>query len=300
MSILIDENTRVLVQGLTGAQGRRDARFCLDYGTRVVCGVTPGKAGESVHGVPVYDCVADAVAAHEIDAAVVYVPPLAARDAVLESLEAGLKLVVALAEFVPRHDTALIAATARAAGAAVVGCNTNGIISPGKSKLGAIGGDNPDEVFKPGRIGVCSRSGGMSAELALALKAGGFGVSTCVSMGGDVIPGTRMIEYIAMFMADNDTDAVVIFGEPGTRTEHEVADMLRRGECAKPVVALLAGEFQENYPDGVSFGHVAAMINAEGDTVSAKRKMLAEAGALIARSLGDIPVLLREAIADPR
>jgi succinyl-CoA synthetase alpha subunit len=103
-----------------------------------------------------------------------------------------------------------------------------------------------------------------------------------------------------MFMADNDTDAVVIFGEPGTRTEHEVADMLRRGECAKPVVALLAGEFQENYPDGVSFGHVAAMINAEGDTVSAKRKMLAEAGALIARSLGDIPVLLREAIADPR
>jgi succinyl-CoA synthetase alpha subunit len=295
VSILIDENTRVLVQGLTGAQGRRDAQFCIDYGTRIVCGVTPGKAGETVQGIPVYDSVADAVAAHEVDAAVVYVPPLAARDAVLESLDAGLKLVVALAEFVPRHDTALVAATARATGATVVGCNTNGIISPGKCKLGAIGGDDPDEVFRPGRIGVCSRSGGMSAELALALKAGGFGVSTCVSMGGDVIPGTRMIDYIAMFMADDDTDAVVIFGEPGTRTEHDVADMLRAGECSKPVIALLAGEFQENYPPGVSFGHVAAMINADSDTVSAKRKMLADAGALIAHGLGDIPELLREA-----
>lgn len=299
MSILLDETTRVLVQGLTGAQGRRDARFCLDYGTRIVCGVTPGKAGETVHGIPVYGSVADALAAHDIDATVVYVPPLATRDAVLESLDAGLKLVVALAEFVPRHDTALITATARAAGATVVGCNTNGIISPGKSKLGAIGGDDPDEVFLPGRIGVCSRSGGMSAELALALKAGGFGVSTCVSMGGDVIPGTRMIEYIAMFMADGDTDAVVIFGEPGTQSEHEVADMLRAGECPKPVIALLAGEFQENYPPGISFGHVAAIINAQGDTVSAKRKMLTAAGARIARGLGDIPVLLREVIGEP-
>ncbi len=300
MSILIDENTRVLVQGLTGAQGRRDARFCLDYGTKITCGVTPGRAGETVHGVPVYGSVADAVAGHEVDAAVVYVPPLAACDAVLESLEAGLKLVVALAEFVPRHDTALIAASARAAGTTVVGCNTNGIISPGKSKLGAIGGDDPDEVFQPGRIGVCSRSGGMSAELALALKRGGFGVSTCISMGGDVIPGTRMIDYIAMFMADDDTDAVVIFGEPGTRSEHEVTDMLRDGACTKPVVALLAGEFQEHYPPGVSFGHVAAMINAESDSVSAKRKMLADAGALIARNLDDIPKLLRETIGDAR
>ena len=177
----------------------------------------------------------------------------------------------------------------------VVGCNTNGLISAGKSKLGAIGGDDPDEVFAPGRVGICSRSGGMSAELALALKRGGLGVSTCISMGGDVVPGTPMVRYVEMFDADPDTDAIVIFGEPGTSAEHEVAEFLAAGRCSKPLIALLAGEFQENYPQGVSFGHVAAMIQSDADTVSAKRKMLESAGALVARSLGDIPKLIKQA-----
>jgi succinyl-CoA synthetase alpha subunit len=289
MSILIDETTRVLAQGLTGAQGMRDAEFCLQYGTKIICGVTPGKGGATVHGLPVYDSVAEALSHHDVDASVVYAPPLATKGAILEALAADIKLVVALAEFVPRHDTAVIAATAKAKGAVIVGCNTNGIISPGKSKLGAIGGDDPDEVFAPGRVGVVSRSGGMSAELSLSLKRGGLGVSTCISMGGDVVPGNPMVNYIERFVADPGTDAIVMFGEPGTKAEHEVAAYLRSGKCTKPLIALLAGEFQENYPKGVSFGHVAAMINAEEDTVSAKRKMLADAGALVVNSLGDIP-----------
>ena len=294
MSILIDENTKVLAQGLTGAQGTRDAEFCLRYGTKIVCGVTPGKGGLEVHNLPVYESVKEACQQHQVDASVVYAPPLSTKEAVIEALEAGLKLIVALAEFVPRHDTAVIAAAAREYGAVVVGCNTNGIISPGKSKLGAIGGDDPSEVFAPGRIGVVSRSGGMSAELSLAVKRGGLGVSTCISMGGDVIPGNPMVDYIQRFVADPDTDAIVMFGEPGTKAEHEVAAYLRTKACTKPLIALLAGEFQENYPKGVSFGHVAAMINEVEDTVSAKRKMLSAAGAIVVNSLGEIPLKIRE------
>ncbi|MBH73276.1 MAG: succinate--CoA ligase subunit alpha [Rhodospirillaceae bacterium] len=294
MSILIDENTRVLAQGLTGAQGTRDAEFCLRYGTKIVCGVTPGKGGVEVHNLPVYGSVKEACQQHQVDASVVYAPPLSTKEAVIEALEAGLKLIVALAEFVPRHDTAVIAAAARENGAVVIGCNTNGIISPGKSKLGAIGGDDPSEVFAPGRIGVVSRSGGMSAELSLAVKRGGLGVSTCISMGGDVIPGNPMVDYIQRFVADPDTDAIVMFGEPGTNAEHEVAAYLRTKACTKPLIALLAGEFQENYPKGVSFGHVAAMINDVEDTVSAKRKMLSAAGAIVVNSLGEIPLKIRE------
>lgn len=296
MSILIDESTRVLAQGLTGVQGRRDARFCLDYGTKIVCGVTPGKGGETVYDLPVYDSVREALARHEIDASIIYAPPLRTKEAILEALDAGVKTICALAEFVPRHDTAIIRAAAEAAGATVIGCNTNGIISASKSKLGAIGGDDPDEVFAPGRIGVCSRSGGMSAEFGLTLRRARLGVSTCVSMGGDVIPGTPMVRYVEMFVNDPDTDAIVIFGEPGTTAEHEVAAFLRAGECSKPLVALLAGAFQESYPKGVSFGHVAAMIQADEDSVTAKRRMLAEAGALVAHTLGDVPRLIREAL----
>lgn len=296
MSILIDETTRVLVQGITGAQGTRDTGHCIEYGTRVVCGVTPGKGGQDVHGVPVYDTVVDALAEHEVNAALLFVPPMRTKDGVLESLNAGIKLVVSLAEFVPRHDAAVIAATARERGAVVVGCNTNGIISPGKCKLGGIGGDTPYDVYVPGDIGVVSRSGGMSAELALTLKTAGLGVTTSISMGGDVIPGTPMVEYVKMFDDDPETKAILIFGEPGTQAEYEVAEYIRSGACSKPVVALLAGEFQENYPPGVSFGHVAAMISDSADTVSAKRQVLTEAGALVANALDEVSALLKGAV----
>jgi len=292
LSILVDASTRVLVQGITGAQARRDVAHCRAYGTRVVCGVTPGRGGMQVDGLPVYNTVGAALAIHEIDATLIYAPPYAVRDAVLESLAAGIRLAVVLAENVPVHDALVMRASAERAGALVVGCNTNGLLSPGQCKLGGIGGDLPARVFMPGRVGIVSRSGGMSAELALTLKAAGYGVSTAVSMGGDAVPCTPMVRYLALFDADPGTEATLLFGEPGTPNEQEAADWLAARSSAKPVIAVLAGEFQERYPAGASFGHAAAMIQDPRDTVSAKRRMLADVGAHVVRRLGELGPLL--------
>jgi succinyl-CoA synthetase alpha subunit len=293
VSILVDTDTRVVVQGATGTQARFDIRYCLDYGTRIVAGVTPGRGGESVEGVPVFNTVAAAVAATGANASTVYVPARGVRDAVFEAVDAGIRVLVCLAENVPRHDAAASVAAARAAGAKMIGFNTNGLISPGRCKLGGIGGDRAREIYAPGRIGVCSRSGGMSAEICWTLSRAGLGASTCVSMGGDPIVGMRMAEVLEMFEADPGTDACVIFGEPGGAHEVEVADAIRAGRLRKPVVALVVGEFQERYPPGVSFGHFAAVIKGENDSASAKRRLLAAAGARVAASLEEIPELLR-------
>lgn len=292
MSILIDESTRVLVQGITGAQSRFDVRYCVAYGTKVVAGVTPGRGGDVVEGVPVFDTVEAAVAATQPNAAAIYVPARAVKDAVLEAVEGGLKTILAMTENVPRHDASLAVTAARAAGATLVGFNSNGLISPGKCKMGGIGGDRAERLYRPGRIGVCSRSGGMSAEISDTLAKAGLGVSTSVSIGGDPIVGRRMAEYLLMFEADPDTDACVIFGEPGTDHESGVAEALRSGTLTKPIVALIAGQFQEAYPEGVSFGHVAAMISGSADSATAKRQLLREAGALVADSLEDVPGLI--------
>jgi succinyl-CoA synthetase alpha subunit len=174
----------------------------------------------------------------------------------------------------------------------VVGCNTNGIIAPGQCKLGGIGGDLPARVFVPGPVGIVSRSGGMSAELALTLKAAGHGVSTAVSMGGDIVPCTPMVRYMTLFDADPATEAIILFGEPGTPNEQEVAEWLAARGQGKPVIAVLAGEFQERYPAGASFGHAAAMIQDVADTVSAKRTMLSAVGVHIVRRLGELGPLL--------
>lgn len=297
MSILVDETTRVLVQGITGGQARMDTERCLNSGVRVVAGVSPGKGGEAVHGVPVYDTVRRAVAGHPADATVIYVPAAGAKDAVMEALEAGLKLLLVTAEYVPAHDVADIVAATRRAGARLIGCNTNGIISPGKSRLGGIGGIDPSEIYAPGTVGIVSRSGGMSAELALALKDAGYGVSTCVSMGGDRVTGLRMADYVALFDEDPETEAILIFGEPGTANEQEVADMVAAGKVSKPVLALIAGAFQEQYPDGVSFGHAAAMIAGAADSATAKRRMLSGAGVHVAASLDEIADLLNAQLA---
>lgn len=293
MSILIDENTRVVVQGATGNQARFDMRFCLAYGTRVVAGVTPGRGGETVEGVPIFNTVESAVRATGANASAIYVPARAVRDAVLEAVDGGVKVLLALAENVPRQDASVAVVGARRAGARLIGFNTNGLISPGRSKMGGIGGDRATLIYKPGRIGVCSRSGGMSAEISFALQRGGLGVSTCVSMGGDPIVGMRMVEILQLFEADPQTDACVIFGEPGGTHEAEVAAALADGRLRKPVVALIAGQFQERYPKGVSFGHVAAMISGDNDGASAKRALLREAGARVVDSLEEIPAALR-------
>jgi succinyl-CoA synthetase alpha subunit len=288
VSIIIDGSTRVLVQGITGAQGRFDTRYCLDYGTKIVAGVTPGRGGAEVAGVPVFNTVARAVRETGANASVLYVPAAGVCEAVLEAVDAGIQVILATAENVPRHDAARAVSAARAARVRMVGFNTNGLISPGKCKLGAIGGDKAAEIFRPGRVGVVSRSGGMSPEISSALSSVGLGISTCISMGGDPLTGMRMAEYLRLFEEDDETDLVVLFGEPGTANEREVADALAAGEIRKPVVALIAGSFQEAYPSGVSFGHVAAMITGEVDTASAKRALLARAGATVVGSLEEL------------
>ena len=293
MSILIDQGTTAIVQGITGAQARFDTEWCIKYGTRIVAGVTPGRGGETVHGIPVFDTVRRAVAGHAVNASVIYVPGLAVRGAALEAIAAGIKVILVTAEYVPLHDVVEIKAAAQRAGVALVGCNTNGVISAGKCKLGGVGGMNPDEMYPPGRIGICSRSGGMTAEIGLALKDAGFGVSTSVAMGGDVVTGMKMADYARSFQADRETDAIVVFGEPGTDNEEELAASIRSREITKPVVALIAGAFQERYPPGMSFGHAAAMITSGDESASAKRKVLAGAGARVARALEEIPGLLR-------
>ena len=296
MSILIDESTRVLVQGITGSQGRFDTEYCVAYGTNIVAGVTPGRGGQDVGGIPVYNTVKSAVEVSGATASVIYVPAPGIKDAVLEAVDAGIKVIVALTENVPRHDAAIAVAATRAAGAWLIGFNTNGMVSPGKSKLGGIGGDLANELYVPGRIGVCSRSGGMSAELSAALAAGGYGVSSCISIGGDPIIGNDMVEYARLFEADPDTDAMLFYGEPGSENEQGLARALRDGEITKPVVAMVAGVFQESHPAGLSFGHVAAMIRSADDSASAKQKLLTDSGAHIAHRLGEIPELLNKAL----
>ena len=293
MSILVDERTRILVQGITGSVGRVDTRLCLDYGSRIVAGVTPGRGGRSVSGVPVFDTVAEAVERTGADAAVQYVPARHAADAVIEAASSGLSPIVALAENLPRHDAWRAALAARNSGSVLIGFNTNGIISPGKTKLGGIGGPRPHDLFQPGTVGVCSRSGGMSAEIALSLAGAGMGVSTCVSMGGESITGRTMAEYARWFEADDATRSIVVFGEPGSDHETGLAAAMERGEVTKPVVAMIVGEFQDAYPAGSSFGHLSAMVRLDTDRAVVKREMLAAAGALIAERVEDIPDLIR-------
>jgi succinyl-CoA synthetase alpha subunit len=297
MSILVHADTRMLVQGITGSQAGVDTLRALRYGAKIVAGVTPGRGGERVHGVPVYDTIAEAKQHQRLDATIIYAPPLAVRDAALEAVDAGIPLVVVTAEGVPVHDAVHVIAAARAARISLVGCNTNGIISPGRSRIGGIGGEDPGEIYAPGRIGICSRSGGMSAELARTLKFAGLGVSTCVSMGGDRLTGLGMADYALMFEDDPDTDAIVVFGEPGTRNERELAAVLHQGRLRKPVIALIAGVFQEDYPAGQTFGHAAALIRDRADTASAKMALLRDAGATVVQTLDEIPACICAALA---
>jgi succinyl-CoA synthetase alpha subunit len=296
MGILIDADTRVIVQGITGSQARFDTESCLNYGTKVVAGVTPGKGGETVHGIPVFDTVRRAMQGRRVDASVIYVSASMVKHAVLEAIEAGIKLLVVTAEYVPIHDVIEIVEIARRNGVRLVGCNTNGLISPGIGKLGGAGGPYPDEIYTPGRIGVVSRSGGMMAEIALALSAQGMGVSSSIAMGGDLVTGLNMSDYLMLFDEDKETDAVVLFGEPGTDNEAGVAALVAGGGFRKPAIALIAGEFQERYPAGVSFGHAAAMITDKNKSATAKRRMLTDAGIQVAATLDDIPDMVRRAL----
>lgn len=302
MSILIDAQTTFIVQGITGREAVNLTRECLDYGlgAQIVGGVTPGRKGREVHGVPVFDTVAQAVASYgdDVVGSVVTVPPAFAKDAVLEALHHGIRLIVIVTERIPRRDVVEMLEVADEVGARIIGPNCLGIIVPGVVKMGGIGGPARDaaKAYSPGSVGVLSRSGGMTTELSNTLTAAGLGQSTAVSIGGDPFIGSTYAELIGLFEADSQTNAVVLYCEPGGRMEAELADWMTENKSRLGVVAFMAGRFMDAMP-GMSFGHAGTIVAGKEDTAEEKIAALNAAGIIVAEEISAIPDLVREVIA---
>jgi len=303
MSILIDADTTFIVQGITGREAVNLTRECLDYGAgaKIVGGVTPGRLGREVHGVPVFDTVAQAVAHHggAIDGSVVTVPPAFTKDAVVEAIENDIKLIVVVTERIPRRDVAQMVELAAMRGARIIGPNCLGIIVPDVAKMGGIGGPakNAAQAYTPGPIGVISRSGGMTTEMSSTLSAAGLGQSTAVSIGGDAIIGSTYAELMPLFEADEQTQGIVIYTEPGGRMEAELSRWVVENESRLPIVAFMAGRFMDEMP-GMSFGHAGTIVEGKEDTASEKIARLAAAGIAVAERIEEIPEMIRAKIAE--
>jgi len=297
MAILIDENTRMLIQGITGRFGQGVARRMLEVGSKVVSGVTPGRGGQSVWGVPVFNSIAEAIReAGEVDAAVVVVPGPDAKAAVLEAFEAGIKTVEMRVERVPLHDALEIIAHAKKSGIRLLGPGSAGVVSPGKASLGGLGGfmgssDIPQIAFRPGRLGVISRSGGQTTTLCWAVCRAGYGISTAVHLGSEPILGTALAELLPLFQADNETDGVVYFGEIGTVMEEEAAEVIKEGHYTKPLVAYIAGR---GLPPGLRFSHASAIVEGGRGTAEGKTKALKDVGAYVVDRPEDIGPTLQQ------
>jgi succinyl-CoA synthetase alpha subunit len=293
MSILADRDTKVIIQGITGREAASFTRDMLDYGTRVVAGVTPGKGGQQVHGVPVHDTVRQAVREEPARASVISVPPRMVLGAALEALENGIELLVIVTERIPRKDVVEILETARASRARVIGPNTLGIISPGSVKLGMAGGPIGDvkKAYMPGPVGIASRSGGMTTEIANLLTTHGIGQSTCVSIGGDPIVGSNFLDLIPLFDQDPETKAVVLFCEPGGVVEENLAKLAAAGEVSVPIVAFVAGRFVDAMP-GVRFGHAATIVEGERGSAAGKIEAFKDSGIHVAEAFSEmVPIL---------
>ena len=292
MSILFDKTTPVLVQGATGKEGSYWTRHMRDLGTNVVAGVTPGKGGQTLDGLPIYDHVAEAMERHSAVASMIFVPPKFAKSAVMEALDAGIRLIVTIADGIPLHEMMEIRYKAKACGAMVIGGNTSGVISPGEALMGCL----PywiGRVYKSGHIGVMTRSGSLTNEVTSMVVAAGYGVSTLVGVGGDPVPGTRFAELLPLYEADPETDAVVIIGELGGTMEEEVAELVRNGGFTKPLVAFLGGR---TAPPGVRMGHAGAIATGGQGTVKGKIEALESVGALVADRPSRVGTLLRKAL----
>lgn len=291
MSILVDSNTRVLVQGITGREGAFHTSAMVAYGTRVVAGVVPGKGGSTAgDGVPVFDTVADAVERTEANASIIFVPAPFATDAILEAADAGLKLVVAITDGIPVQDMIRVRPYVRSRSVTLIGPNCPGVISPGQCKLGIM----PAEAFRPGHVGVVSRSGTLTYEIVDALSRAGLGQSTCVGIGGDPVPGTSFVEILQMFAEDPQTKALVLIGEIGGSDEEEAAELLP--SLSKPVVAFIGGR---SAPPGKRMGHAGAIVSGRSGTAEAKVEALRSAGAAVADTTDEIPALVARALGAP-
>ncbi len=291
MAILVNEQSTVVVQGITGREGMVRTRLMTEYGTRVVAGVTPGKGGQDVLGVPVYDSVEEAwERTGPLDVGVIFVPATLVKDAALEAVAAGVKLVVIVPDRVPILDVLEIAAFAEKHGARFVGPNTLGLVSPGKAVLGMIGGraERAREWFRPGNIGVTSRSGGMTSAISYYLTEAGLGQSTIVHVGGDVVVGLSHPEVVSLFQEDEQTDLIVMFGEIGTTQEERVADLIEAGTLTKPVIAYIGGKAAKS---GTRFSHAGAIVEGTRGSHASKVGRLKEVGVHVVDSVADIPAV---------
>ncbi|RLF45873.1 MAG: succinate--CoA ligase subunit alpha [Thermoplasmata archaeon] len=284
MAIWADENIRLLVQGITGHQGQFHTKAMIEFGTKIVAGVTPGKGGQQVHGVPVYNSVEEAMETKP-NASIVFVPAPFAKDAVIEALDAGIKLVVVITENIPFHDAMQFIHYAKYKNARIIGPNCPGIASPGKTKIGIL----PNVIFKKGNIGVASRSGTLTYEIVNALSQAGFGQSTCVGLGGDPIIGSTFIDALKAFEKDEETEAIVLVGEIGGTAEEEAAEYIA-AKITKPVYAYIAGR---TAPPGKRMGHAGAIISGGKGTAASKIKAFEEAGVKVARFPHEIAELIK-------
>jgi succinyl-CoA synthetase alpha subunit len=299
MSILLSKDFTFIVQGITGREAVNLTRECLDYGSRVVGGVTPGRKGRDVHGVPVFDTVEQAVANHgaPVDGSVVTVPPAFTKDAVLEAIENGIGLIVIVTERIPRGDVAQMVELADMRGARIIGPNCLGLIVPQVCKMGGIGGPAVDaaKAYAPGPVGVMSRSGGMTTEISSSLTAAGLGISTAISIGGDAIIGSTYAELMPLFESDAGTEAIVIYTEPGGRMEAQLADWITRNQSRLPIVAFMAGKFMDDEEmKGMSFGHAGTIVEGKEDTATEKIARLEGAGIRVVERIDEIPDAVKE------
>lgn len=281
MAILVDQDTRVLIQGATGRQGAYHTLKMLEYDVRVVGGVTPGKGGQSVHGVPVFDTVAEAKRNVDCNASLILVPPAGVLAAAMEAIENRIPLIVVVTEFVPFHDSLKIRTAARNQGVRLIGPNTVGVISPGKSKVGIM----PGFIYSPGNIGMISRSGTLTHEIASNLTYRGLGQSTCLCIGGDAVKGTDFVDALALFRSDDETHTVILIGEIGGAGEEMAAEYIRESGYPKRLIGFVAGA---TAPSEKRMGHAGAIISGGFGSAEVKLKRMAEAGVTIARGLDEI------------
>jgi succinyl-CoA synthetase alpha subunit len=289
MAILVDEKSRVIIQGITGREGMARAQLMKDYGTNVVAGVTPGRGGQDVYRIPVYDSVEESWEKQgPIDISVIFIPAALVKNAALEAMAAGVKLLVIVPDRVPIYDVLEIARVAKVRGARFVGPNTLGLVSPGKAVLGMIGGraQRAREWFKPGAIGVSSRSGGMTSAISYYLTQAGLGQSSIIHVGGDAIVGLSHPEIMELFEQDEQTKAVAMFGEIGTTQEERVADMVEAHSFTKPLIAFIGGKAAKS---GTRFSHAGAIVEGTRGSYETKVRRLRDVGAHVVDSIFDIP-----------
>jgi succinyl-CoA synthetase alpha subunit len=288
MSILVDDSTRLLVQGITGSEGSFHTQRCMAYGTKVVAGVTPGKGGSEHLGVPVFNTIEKAMNETGANASLMFVPPAFAADGILEAAEAGMPLVVCITEGIPVLDMVKVHRYLKGKSTRLIGPNCPGVISPGKCKAGIMVG----EIHLPGSVGVISRSGTLTYDVVSQLTGLGIGQSTCVGIGGDALPGSTFVDILNLFQADRDTGAVVLIGEIGGTMEQEAAQLISR-EMTKPVVAFVAGS---TAPPGKRMGHAGAIISGRAGKASEKMKALSQAGATIAPTPAEVGLTTKKVL----